>query len=150
MLTNNDCILLLNELSDKGIDVGDMKRKVYSSLTINPEVVKFINVNRTLDIVNFYEHLRKQYNGKHSKVYINIVKDNINPNDALVTLTSLLTQIMLYAQKLDNSDLFLKHSRADDITKVISQYLKDYNLINVTNLISLIRADLKAFESLHR
>lgn len=147
MISNKDCIILLNDLANKGIDVTEMKRRAYMNKNVEVEVLEFISKYRPLDIANFYEKLRRQYNKKHSKVYMSIVKEDLDPKEVMITLSSLLTQIMIYANELDNPELFLKHARVHEITKVIELYASDYDLINATNLLHLIKADLKAFES---
>ena len=75
MITKNDCFLLLTQLKDKGIEVDGLMKKLVSSPFIPPEVIRVINDNRQLDVSNFYENIRKNYNNKKSKLYINIVKE---------------------------------------------------------------------------
>jgi hypothetical protein len=137
------------DLSEKGIDTKKMTSKLVSSPGIEPEVLKFINSYKTFDILNFYDKLRKSYNDKKSKLYISIVKiEEKEPKDIVVTLSSLLTQILLFSNTVEDRRLFLKHSRADEISKVLTNYFNTYDLTLCTTLLRLIRADLKAFESL--
>ena len=75
MITKNDCILLLNDVATKGINTGDMLKKLMQSPSVDMDVIKFINDNRPLEVAKFYEQLRFNYNHKKSKLYINIVKD---------------------------------------------------------------------------
>ena len=44
--------------------------------------------------------------------------------DVLTTLSSLLTQILLYNNKLESQSTFLKEVRAEEITRVLSNYLR--------------------------
>ena len=91
--------------------------------------------------------MEKSYNKKHSKIYINIVKEIDNPNDVLTTLSSLLTQILLYSNRLeDDRILFLNHSRANEITEVLNNYFETYDITKAIRLLKLIKADLMAFE----
>lgn len=147
MLTKNDLILLLTELESSGINVDEYMNELLISESISSKVLKFINDNRQLDVAAFYEMLRKNYNHKKSNLYINLVKEEFkNPSDVLVTLASLNLQILLYAKKLDDRTMFLKHSRGEEITSVINSYYKDYDLIPCLKMLKLIKADLKAFE----
>lgn len=154
MITQNDCILLLTELQDKGIDVDKYLEKALVSTEINFDILKFLQQNNSLDIVNFYEKLRKSHNNKRSNLYINIVKsDEIelsNPDDILTTLSAMLTQILLFSKNAKDRILFLRHARAFEISKVLTNYFKDYNLIACTKLLRLIKCDLKALESLYK
>lgn len=142
--------MLLSELSDKGIDTKQITSNLIKSASIDYEVLKFINEYRTFDILNFYNKLRISYNNKKSKLYKEIVQiDEKAPKDIVVTLSSLLTQILLYSNTASDKQLFLKHARADEISKVLSNYFVNYDLTLCVSLLKLVRADLKVLERLN-
>ena len=146
MITKNDCILLLSDISSRNIDTTGAMKKLLSSSDINLDVIKFINDNRPLEVAQFYEQLRYNYNHKKSKLYINIVKEIEDTNDVLTTLSALLTQILLFSKKCEDREMFLKHSRAEEISMVLSRYFKYYDLQICIQLLRLIKLDLKALE----
>ena len=147
MITKNDCLLLLSELQDKGLETKPYVMKVLKDNNVNLEVLKFINDNRKLELTEFYNFLRNRYNEKKSKLYKEIVQINEKqPKDIVVTLSSLLTQILLYSNKVENKQLFLKHSRADEISKVLVKYFQDYDVQLCVSMMNLLKADLKACE----
>lgn len=150
MITKNDCYLLLAEYSNAGIDTKEAIDELFKSNSNIPSlnVLKFINDNRQLDVSKFYEKIRKSYNTKKSNLYINIVKEIDNPIDVLTTLSALLTQILLFAKNVDNRQMFLKHVRANEITKVLNIYFSNYDITNCIKVLRLIKADLKALESI--
>lgn len=151
MLKKNDLILLLTQLQESGVDVSSQLKQVIVSSDMSKliEVIKFINDNRQLDVTGFYEQLRKSYNNKRSSLYINLVREEVvEPTEVLITLSSLNLQILLYAKHLENPQLFLAHSRAEEITRVLNNYYKTYDLKPVLLLRDLIRSDLKVFESI--
>lgn len=150
MITKNDLILLLTDLQENGVDVDKYLLSTITSSNINIEALKFINDNRQIDLAKFYELLRKNYNNKKSPLYKNIVNEKLeeNPTDVLTTLAALNLQILLFAKKLDNNEMFLKHSRAEEITRVLNNYYKTYDLIPCFKLLKLIKADLKVLESI--
>lgn len=151
MLKKNDLILLLTQLQEAGLDVSSQLRQVATSSDMAGlvDVIKFVNDNRQLDVTGFYEQLRKSYNAKRSSLYINLVREEPKePADVLVTLASLNLQILLYAKHLEEPQLFLSHSRAEEITRVLNNYYKTYDLRPVLLLRDLIRSDLKVFESI--
>lgn len=149
MITKNDCLLLLTELEDKGIDTKEMTSKLFTSPGIDMEILKFINKHRELELSNFYEQLRKNYNNKKSKLYKEIVYiDQKEPKDIVITLSSLLTQILLNSNKVEDKQMFLKHSRAEEISKVLLNYFKTYDTKLCIQMLTLIKADLKALESI--
>ena len=150
MITKNDCYLLLAELNSIGVDTSAPIRELSMSNSLPINVIKFINNNRQLDLTAFYERIRKSYNNKKSTLYINIMKEVEQPQDVLTTLSSLLNQILIYSKNAENKQLFLRHSRANEVTKVLSYYFKDYDLTNCIKLIRLIKADIKALESTYR
>lgn len=150
MLTKKDILMILSSINDNK-DVNYYITKTVKNESIQYDVLKFINSNRPLEISEFYSMLRKNYNHKKSKLYKNLVKEEFDDsNDVLITLSALNLQIMLYAKKLKDSKLFLKHSRGDEITKVLNMYYSDYNLIPCLKLLKLIKADLKIFEYINK
>lgn len=151
MITRNDCLLLLAELQEnKNIDpilIKEMTRKTVVSNTVDISVLDFINKARQLDLSKFYEQLRANYNHKKSKLYKNIVKEIDEPEEVLTTLSALLTQILLFSKHCDDKELFLKHSRAEEITIVLKEYFKNYDIKRCIQLLRLIKADLKCLEN---
>ena len=111
-------------------------------------VIKFINDNRLLDLMNFYEKIRKSYNQKKSNLYINIVKEIEDPSEVLTTLSAMLTQVLRYSEEVEDKQMFLRHARASDISKVLSLYFNNWDLTNCLKLLKVIKADIKALESI--
>ena len=147
MISKNDCILLLTELSDAGVDTSQMMKELIKAKEPPIDVIKFINSNRQLDLTRFYRKIRKSYNQKHSNLYINIVKEIDNVNEVLTTLSALETQILLFARDVDDRQMFLRHARASEISKVLTNYFQTYDLTNCLRLMQIIKADIKALES---
>ena len=149
MITKTDCLLILTEMKNNGIDTDMYTKKLLTEgLTLN--VVKFINNNRGLDLCNFYEKIRKSYNNKKSTLYINIVKEVDDPTKVVSTLSALLTQVILFSDTVEDKQMFLNHARANDISKVLSLYFTNYDLSNCIKLLRLIKTDIKAFESFRK
>ena len=149
MLTKNDCFLLLSELNERGIDTKQITTKLIKSTSVDMDVLKFIHNHKSLEVKLFYEKLRKSYNQKKSKLYKSIVQiDEKEPKDIILTLNCLLTQILLFSNDVEDRTMFLKHSRADEISKVVCNYFATYDLALASRMIHLIKADLKAFESI--
>lgn len=150
MITKEDVLLLLTELRDEGVDVKEQIKKQVLAPEPKIEILKFINDNRQLDLTNFYKKIRKSYNDKKSKLYINIVKENEEVKEVLTTLSALLTQIILYAKNVDNMIMFYQHSRAEEITRVLNNYFKTFDLTNCIKLMKIIKADIKVCESFYK
>lgn len=148
MITKNDCLILLADIQNNGVDTTQVTQELIKSNTLPLSVIKFINDNRQLDLSAFYERLRKNYNNKKSNLYKNIVKEIDEPNEVLTTLSSLLTQVLLYSRQLENRQMFLKHARSSEITMVLNNYFKSYDLTNCLKLLRIIKADLKCLESI--
>ncbi len=147
MITKNDIILLLTDLQENNINVDKYLVKTMLSESVNLDALKFINDNRQLDVAKFYELLRKNNNSKKSPLYKNIVKEELSDaSDVLTTLAALNLQILLFAKKLEHNEMFLKHSRGEEITKVLNNYYATYDLIPCYKLLKLIKADLVALE----
>lgn len=149
MLTKNDLLLLLNEMQVSGKETSKLATRLALSEGVPRDILKYINDNRPLEVAQFYEMLRKNYNHKKSNLYKNLVREELSePIEALITLSALNLQILLYAKKLDDNKMFLKHSRADEITKVLNNYYNTYDLIPCLKMLKLIKSDLKCFENI--
>lgn len=151
MITKNDCLVLLNELTAKGIDTVQITKELLRSQEVDINVIKFINDNRMLDVTEFYEKLRKSYNNKKSSLYINILKEKFDePKDVLSTLASLNLQIILFSKHVDDVSMFLRHTRFEEIQKCFLKYSKDADIIPCQQLLRLVKADLKALDYINR
>lgn len=148
MILKNDLLLILSEMSDNGIDTTKEFTRVAASRDIPLDVVKFINDNREMEVNKFYSYIRKSYNQKRSKLYINIMKEIDDVQEVLTTLASLNLQILLYSKKIDDRQMFLRHARAEEISKVLTIYFQNYDLTNCIKLLRLIKADIMTFEML--
>ena len=60
----------------------------------------------------------------------------------------MLTQILLYSRQVEDRQMFLKHARSSEITAVLNNYFKTYDLTSCLKLLRLIKIDLKALESI--
>lgn len=149
MINKNDLILILTEISEKeNVDTQKQIEKVLLSRQIPFDVLKFINEYRELEVSKFYTYIRKSYNNNKSKLYINIMKEIDDTSKVLTTLASLNLQILLYGEKLENKEIFYRHSRSEEITKVLNLYFQTYDLTNCLRLLKLIKTDIMAFEYL--
>lgn len=149
MIKKNDILLLLTELQDNGEDVSKYISTLYKTKDIPIETIKFINDKREIDVAAFYERLRSNYNHKKSDLYINIVKEDLTDLDEiLTTLAAYNLQVLLFARKLDNKELFYKFSRVEEVTRVLNNYYKTYDIEKCRLILSLIKADLKLFEAI--
>lgn len=148
MITRRDCLLLLSELSARGIDTNAMTRVALKSQDINIDVIKFINDNRQLDANAFYEKVRKSYNHKKSVLYKNIVTcDEVDcSSSVLTTLAALNLQILLFMPNVSDTRMFLSHTRFEEINQALLNYSKTFDLVPCIRVLQIIKADLKAFE----
>ena len=148
MISKNDILLLLTELQKSGVDCHKEFDLSLQSQDIPLEALKKINDNRPIDIVKFYDKLRRSYNEKHSKLYISIMKSDENklndPRKILTTLSALLNQILQY--NAEDKVLFYKHSRCNEIIKVLEIYFNNYNLDPASQLLALMKADIISLE----
>lgn len=101
-ITKNDCLLLLSEISDQGIDCKPITQQLIREGKPSLEVLKFINKYKPFDLINFYEKLRKSYNNKKSTLYINIMKEVEDPQTVLTTLNSYSLQALLFSKDLED------------------------------------------------
>lgn len=149
MLTKSDCLSVLVKLEDQGLDINAVMRSLMTSPEIPVEVLQFIVKNRGTEVYNFYEFLRKKHNQKKSALYTNIVREKNSLEDVTTTLVCLLTQIVLYSNKLEfQKDLFLQEARAEEISRVLNEYFKTGEIDSCISLLKLIKTDILVLEYL--
>ncbi len=150
MIRKDDCVLLLTQIEEeKHINVKPYITKLLLADSIPEDILKFINDNRQLDLTAFYKKVRKSYNANKSNLYKNLVRESFNkPEDILTTLASLALQVLLYNNKVEDKIAFLKHSRFEEITRVLNLYSKTYDLRPCLNLLYLIKSDIKILENI--
>ena len=147
MITKNDCLSILVKLEDSGVQgIDPYMRKLLVSKEIPLDVLKFISDNRGIEVGNFYEMLRKSHNQKKSPLYTNILKEVENPDELITTLSCLLTQIILYGNKLINRDQFFREVRAEEISRVLNNFFKTGTYEERQALLKLIKSDLLVLE----
>ena len=149
MFTKTDCLALLFELKDKGIDVDSEIKYllIHNEPTLN--IIKKLNDNMNLSIRAFYDKLRKSYNNKKSKLYINIVKeDELEPKELLCTLASLQLQILLFNKTLNDAS-FLRQASFNEISDCFKAYYSSGDIIPCQKLLGLFKADLKFLEGMY-
>ena len=152
MITRRDCLLLLSELSARGVDTNSMMKLALKSHDANIEVIRFINSKRQLDANAFYEKIRKSYNHKKSMLYKNIVTcDEVDcSSTVLTTLAALNLQILLFMTNTSDVKMFLSHTRFEEINQALLNYSKTFDLVPCIQVLQIIKADLKAFEYINK
>lgn len=151
-ISKTDCLVLLNELQESGVDCAQITKMLLRSTGPTVEVLKFINENRPMDLALFYEKLRKSYNNKKSTLYINLMKDPDvgNINKILSTLNSYALQATLFSEQLQNKQMFYRFVRLQEVYQCLYYYTKTYDLTPCIKLLSMIKADIKVLESCYR
>lgn len=150
MISKDDCLMLLASMQKDGVDTMPQIMKIVESDKIDLMVLKFINDNRSLELTQFYELLRKNHNQKKSNVYINIMKESIEPIDVVITLNSYAQQVLLFAKRIEAKELFYRFSRLNEVYKVLYQYSNSSDVKICIDLLAMIKADIKALETIYR
>lgn len=147
MISKLDILSLLNELKERGEDVISYEREVVSSSSIPLNIIKFLNDKRSFEVSKFFEKLRQSYNHKKSDLYLNIVKEVSDVEDVLTTLASYNLQVLLFAKKVEDKEMFYRNARVEEVTRALNNYYKTFELDSCLQILSLIKADIKLFES---
>jgi hypothetical protein len=147
MITKNDCLSILVKFEDSGIpEAKQYIKKLVLAKDPTIEVLKFISAHRGIEVSNFYEMLRRNHNKKKSPLYTNIVRDLEDPKEVITTLSSMLTQILLYGNKLDSPTNFYREARAEEISRVLNNYFREGTLDDCYKMLRLIKSDLLVLE----
>ena len=64
-------------------------------------------------------------------------------NSGTITVGEPVLQVNLYARYLENSDVqsFYKHSRVEEVTRVLNNYYKTYDLTSCIKILRLIKLE---------
>jgi len=150
MLQLNDLVLILTEMENSG-DEGahEQLMRTLRTSTISTNTLKYINDRRPLDVTQFYERMRKNHNEKRSNLYKNIVRDLEDPDEAISTLSAFVLNLFLYSKHVEdrNKNLFFKHVRAEEATRVLNLFYKNHDVTSAIKLLRLLKADLIVFET---
>lgn len=147
MITKNDCLSILVKMEDSGIEEAKPYiKKLFLSKEPPIDVLKFIAAKRGFEVSAFYEMLRKSHNKNKSPLYTNILKEVDSQKEIITTLSSMLTQILLYGSKLDNPTNFYKEVRAEEISRVINNYFKSGLINECAVMLKVIKSDLLVLE----
>lgn len=151
MITKTECLNLLFEIKEGGVDCSTQIKHLLTLQEPDIETIKFINDNREFNVRKFYEKLRHSYNNNKSKLYCNIVNEDNHKDrkEMLCTLASLQLQILLFDKTLDDTS-FLQCARFDEISKVLLNYYNTKDIIPCQQLLGIIKADLKVFEQISK
>lgn len=145
-ISKSDCLLLLKDIYADKAELNKVMSELIRSDSPPINVIKFINDRRQLDVTEFYKKIRKSYNDKRSKLYINIVREIEDPSEVLTTLAAMQTQILLFAKTAEDRQMFLRHARSAEIASVLLNYFKTYDITSCLKLLKLIKVDIKALE----
>lgn len=147
MISKLDILSLLSDLKDRGEDVTIYEQEVIKNVTVPLNVIKFLNDKRSFDVSKFFEKLRYSYNHKKSDLYLNIVKEITDVEDVLTTLASYNLQVLIYAKKVEDKEMFYRNTRVEEVTRVLNNYYKTFDLEECITVLSLLKAEIKLFES---
>jgi len=148
MITKNDCMSILVSLEDKGININQQIHKLLISKDIPVDVLQFIAANRGFEAIDFYEMLRKKHNKNKSPLYTNLLKGQEDPEELAITLACLLTQVVLYSKKLENSTNFLNEIRFKDLARAMCSYSETDSAEEIIKVLTAIKTDLVVLEYL--
>lgn len=151
MVPKQDMLSLLAEIKETNPEASSYMSSLYTKDFDAIKTLKFITTNdtRPLELSSFFEKLRKSYNDKKSKLYINIVKeDRDDLSEILTTLSSYILQVLLFSKSVDDKEMFLRSSRVQEATEVLTNYFDTYDIEDCKIVLDRIKADIKVFEYL--
>jgi uncharacterized membrane protein YiaA len=151
MITKADCLNILVKLEDNGVNKNEIDYYIQQlMLADSPSIdtLKFIAKNQGIEVISFYEMLRKKHNKAKSPLYTNILKES---QDTIIILTCLLVQVVLYSDKLDEvtKASFLKEARATEISSALYNYFATGDKTSCVALLKLIKTDLLVLEGIN-
>lgn len=149
MLNRQDCYKILFDMKEKGIDVTEQISQLSKNVKVPLQVIKFINENRELNVTTFYESLRKKHNEKTSKLYLKIMKEDLDANECLKTLSSYVTQVLIASEKIQLSERksFLESSHILQVISALHKYFASQELLECLDILKIIKSDIKILEN---
>lgn len=150
MLSKLDVYQILFEMKAQNIQGAEENIKLISkSVEVPLDVIRYINDNRSLQITEFYEDLRRKSNTKASKLYKNLMKEDKQPQEVLKTASSYVTQVLIRAEQLDLQErtIFYDNSRVKQISEGIHNYFNNGEIRSLLDVLTTVRKDIKILEN---
>lgn len=149
MLTRQDCYKILFEMSNKGLNVQKQISTLSTSTKVPIELIRFINQNRELNVTTFYESLRKKHNAKSSKLYLKLMKEEIEATECLKTLSSYITQVLIMSESIDTGERksFYNSVRIKEALSALNKYFLEQDITECIDILKMIKSDIKILEN---
>lgn len=149
-LSIEDLLYLLSRAHTQTADALLNSLMTTRSYTTKAAAIRYLASIQSLDIANFFEHLRSSCNKGKSRLYINLMKEENNPDDLIITLSSYILQANIYLKKSVNKRLFTEEAQLAEATEALNSYYKTRDLQLILNEVSKIKANIKLWESYYR
>jgi hypothetical protein len=147
VISKIDCYKLLNEIQNSGIDIKDTLTELTNNVNVTKNIINFINKHRPQNIYLFYKELQHKNSKRKNKLYQNLLKDNNTETERLLSLTSYISQVFLFTEKMETVEK-LKFYQQSNLTQCISalyNYVEKKDYSEILNIYDLISTDIKIF-----
>lgn len=145
MIDKYDAYQKLFTIKNRGVDVVPMLKELASLEEPSKAVLEFIMKHDKIDQEEFYQALRGKNNSKRSRLYSQLLKEDISDYELSKSVSSLITQVIIFSESMSNQDRvkFYSHMKLKECIDALNDYLMSMNPMKLREMKTSIVKDIK-------
>lgn len=145
MITKQEAYQKLFTIKNRGVDVIPVLKELTMLDEPNRKILEFIMTYETIDQEEFYQTLRGKNNSKRSRLYSQLLKEEVSDYELSKSVSSLITQVLIFSESMSDQDKFkfYSHMRLKDCMDAVSDYAMSMNPIKLREIKASIVKDIK-------
>ena len=145
MITKQEAYQKLFIIKNRGVDVIPVLKELTMLDEPNRKILEFIMTYEKIDQEEFYQNLRGKNNSKQSRLYSQLLREDVSDYELSKSISSLITQSIIFSESMSDQDKFkfYSHMRVKECIDALNDYLMSMNPIKLREIKASIVKDIK-------
>lgn len=145
MITKQEAYQKLFMIKNRGVDVISVLKELTMLDEPSKNILEFIMTYDKIDQAEFYQSLRGKNNSKHSRLYSQLLKEDIDDYNLSKSISSLVTQVIIFSESMSDQDKFKFYSnmKIKECIEALNDYLTNMNPVKLREIKFNIVKDIK-------
>ena len=145
MISKYDAYQKLFSIKNRGVNVVPILKELASLDEPNKKILEFILTHESIDQEEFYQSLRGKNNSKQSRLYSQLLKEDVSDYELSKSVSSLITQVIIFSESMDTADRskFYRHMRLQECMDALNDYLMSMSPVKLREIKTSIVKDIK-------